>query len=246
MKIRLILLATITMAAMLAAQSGARITGVTTDASGAVLPGVKVTAAVGNETRSITSDDRGRYELNALPAGACRVSASLGGFRTIERNVTLTEGDTYRTDFSMHVGCLDFVDYVYRGLRDVASNADLVAVVRTQGSPRQCTANDGCKCFEQSYLVEEVIGGPVTLTGAAITLEFHYRENLPVSGQQFVGFFQSLGKGRYTATTTSMLAVRGDEVQVGRHYLATPGDLDDLASIADLVLRIRRLRSAKP
>src|SRR4051812_6939471 len=74
----------------------ASITGIVTDQSGAVLPGVAVTAAspsllVGQVTA--VTDATGEYRLSPLPIGTYEVTYSLDGFQSIKReNVRLTAG----------------------------------------------------------------------------------------------------------------------------------------------------------
>src|SRR5438094_3188334 len=66
------------------AQSTAQISGTVKDASGAVLPGVEVTATQ-TETgtaRSTVSNETGVYVLPNLPLGPYKSAASLTGFRT--------------------------------------------------------------------------------------------------------------------------------------------------------------------
>ena len=69
------------------AQATAQITGTVKDSSGAVLPGVDVTATQTdtNFSRSAVSDANGNYILSNLPTGPYRLTASLSGFRTFER-----------------------------------------------------------------------------------------------------------------------------------------------------------------
>jgi outer membrane receptor protein involved in Fe transport len=82
-----ILLGVLTVGVLLSAavfaQSTAEIRGTVEDQSGAVLPGVTVTAV--NELtgleRTTTSDEGGRFILPRLPVGMYRVEASLQGFR---------------------------------------------------------------------------------------------------------------------------------------------------------------------
>ena len=59
-----------------------RITGVVTDATGGILPGVTVTAkAVGTgATRELTTDSAGQYVFANLPPGPYEITANLAGF----------------------------------------------------------------------------------------------------------------------------------------------------------------------
>src|SRR5687767_11312512 len=66
------------------AQSSAQISGTARDQSGAVLPGVELTATQ-TETgilRTTISNETGSYVFSNLPTGPYRLEASLPGFRT--------------------------------------------------------------------------------------------------------------------------------------------------------------------
>lgn len=83
-----------------------RVEGLVTDASGAVLPGVTVTATnVGtNAARSDVTDARGAYSIAALQAGDYLVTADLTGFQRQESRLTLTVSRVARIDFKMRLG----------------------------------------------------------------------------------------------------------------------------------------------
>lgn len=90
-----------------AAQSGlATITGLVSDASGAALPGLTV-SAVNQETNVVytgLTNTAGNYVITALPIGAYVVSASLQGFKGAQSRVTLSAAQTARLDFKLEVG----------------------------------------------------------------------------------------------------------------------------------------------
>src|SRR5438067_10958592 len=73
----------------------ANIEGVIRDPSGAVLPGVTVTATnvqTGNE-RSVVTDSTGVYRAALLPLGTYRIKAELPGFKTVQRTgIALSAG----------------------------------------------------------------------------------------------------------------------------------------------------------
>jgi len=95
-----------------AGQAGnpAGISGVITDSSGAVLPGVTVTAtSPALQIPSVTSvsDERGEYRLSPLPIGVYSVLFELSGFQNLRREgVRLTVGFTARVDVQLNVGAL--------------------------------------------------------------------------------------------------------------------------------------------
>ena len=66
------------------AQPVSQLSGVVRDTTGSALPGVTVsiTGAALVAPRTLVTNERGRYELDALPAGRYLVSASLTGFET--------------------------------------------------------------------------------------------------------------------------------------------------------------------
>jgi outer membrane receptor protein involved in Fe transport len=90
------------------AANPAGITGLVTDNSGAVLPGVTVTAtSPALQVPSVTSvsDTRGEYRLSPLPIGTYTVLFELAGFQNVRREgVRLAVGFTARVDAEMNVG----------------------------------------------------------------------------------------------------------------------------------------------
>ena len=94
-----------------AAQDAAGITGLVTDESGAVLPGVTVTAtspALQVPSVVAVTDEQGDYRLTPLPIGTYTVEYTLSGFQTVRREgVRLTVGFTARIDVPMKVGSLE-------------------------------------------------------------------------------------------------------------------------------------------
>src|SRR6266850_257276 len=90
------------------AGTAAGITGVVADNSGAVLPGVTVTAtSPALQVPSVTSvsDDRGEYRLSPLPIGVYSVLFELAGFQSVRREaLRLTVGFTARVDAQLNLG----------------------------------------------------------------------------------------------------------------------------------------------
>ena len=85
----------------------ATVSGTVTDASGALVAGAKVDVKnVGTGiTKSVTSDNQGRYRVPELIVGDYEVQASQAGFQTIVRKgITLTVGSEAVVDFSLQVG----------------------------------------------------------------------------------------------------------------------------------------------
>src|SRR6185295_14846080 len=85
--------------------SGASIIGQVTDESGAVLPGVTVTAtspALQVPQITAVTNEVGEYRLAPLPIGVFELAFELAGFRPVQRqNVRLTVGFTAKVDVAM-------------------------------------------------------------------------------------------------------------------------------------------------
>jgi hypothetical protein len=84
----------------------ARIEGIVTDNTGAVLPGATVTATntSTNAQRVDVSNEKGAYTLTALPVGPYKVQIDLSGFRPQATNITLAVNQVARMDFKMQLG----------------------------------------------------------------------------------------------------------------------------------------------
>src|SRR5437867_11685711 len=93
--------------APLLAQINAVVGGTVSDASGALIPGVEVSArnvATGIVTTRITNES-GNYDFASLQPGSYTVSASLSGFQTATYNsIQLSQGQQVRLNFSLQVG----------------------------------------------------------------------------------------------------------------------------------------------
>src|SRR5215475_13485232 len=89
------------------AQVNAVVGGIVSDSSGALIPGVEVTArnvATGIVTSRITNE-AGNYDFASLQPGTYTVSAALSGFQTATfNNVQLSQGQQVRLNFTLQVG----------------------------------------------------------------------------------------------------------------------------------------------
>jgi hypothetical protein len=92
------------------AQAVGAVTGVVSDESGAVIPGVTVEATNAGTglVRTAVTDSDGRFDLPQLQPGRYNLKASLSGFRTVDRQaVQVSVDDTTRVDFKMSVGGIE-------------------------------------------------------------------------------------------------------------------------------------------
>src|SRR2546427_6427502 len=85
----------------------AAISGVVRDATGAVLPGVSVTAKHTETglTRTVITNETGDYRMPALPVGAYEVTAELSGFKQqVRRGITLVVAQEAVVNLTLDVG----------------------------------------------------------------------------------------------------------------------------------------------
>jgi hypothetical protein len=89
------------------AQSSASIEGRITDQNGALVPNAEIKAlnqAIAVE-RTTTTDDSGRYQINALPVGEYRIEVRAKGFQTeVLPRILLEVARRVAHDFQLHVG----------------------------------------------------------------------------------------------------------------------------------------------
>src|SRR5688572_18442762 len=117
------------------AQATAQLSGTVTDESGAVLPGVTVSATQTDTgfTRTVVTDDSGAYVMPNLPTGPYRLEVSLQGFRTyVQTGIVLQVAATPVINAALAVGNLEetvsveaaapIVDVRSAGISEVVEN----------------------------------------------------------------------------------------------------------------------------
>ncbi len=121
------------------AQATGQLNGRIADESGAVLPGVTVTATqtATGFVRSVVTDDTGSYVMPNLPTGPYRLEVALQGFRTyVQTGIVLQVGGTPTINAQLAVGNLEetvsveasapIVDVRSAGISDVVDNERIV------------------------------------------------------------------------------------------------------------------------
>src|SRR5260221_437145 len=90
------------------AQTLGTITGEVKDSSGAVVPGVTITAVnkATNATRTASTNAAGLYDFPALQPGVYTVKSELDGFKTVTREAELQVQGTVRVNFTLEVGAI--------------------------------------------------------------------------------------------------------------------------------------------
>src|SRR5438132_13068668 len=168
------------------AQSTAQITGTVKDASGAVLPGVEVTATQ-TETgiaRSTVSNQTGVYVLPNLPLGPYKLEASLTGFRTfVQTGIVLQVNSNPVINVTLEVG-------QKTELVEVQANAALVET-RTVGVGQT---------METQRILELPLNGRnvtelITLGGAAVDVPLYSSSTRSISGQAAISVAGGLASG---------------------------------------------------
>jgi len=91
-----------------AQRTAGTISGTVMDTTGAVLPGVTVTAVCTdtNLTRTVVTDAQGGYTIPDVPGCVYRVTAELAGFKTVSREAPVTANAVAKTDFRLEVGAV--------------------------------------------------------------------------------------------------------------------------------------------
>ena len=91
-----------------AQSAGGNIYGTVTDESGAVLPGATITArsAATNATRTTTSSSQGDFRFLNLDPGNYKVTVTLQGFATVNRELIITTGVNANVTFGLKVASM--------------------------------------------------------------------------------------------------------------------------------------------
>ncbi|MSO30843.1 MAG: carboxypeptidase regulatory-like domain-containing protein [Acidobacteria bacterium] len=121
------------------AQATAQLSGSVKDQSGAVLPGVTVTATQTDTgfTRTVVTDDSGAYVMPNLPTGPYKLDVSLQGFKSyLQTGIVLRVGETPTINAALAVGNLEetvsveaatpLVDVRSAGINEVVENERIV------------------------------------------------------------------------------------------------------------------------
>jgi hypothetical protein len=131
------LLLLVALAFPLAAQTpSGEISGVVTDQTGSVVPGVKVTLTnpATNATREVQTNDSGLYSFPALPPAAYTLKVEKPGFRAVERKgIEVLVGSVNRIDLALEVGEISNVVEIAGGAPVLQSeNASIGTVIENR------------------------------------------------------------------------------------------------------------------
>ena len=214
----------------LARQGGtaATITGQVTDESGAVLPGVTVTAtSPALQVPQITSvtDARGEYRLTPLPIGTYAVTYELSGFVTNRRDeIRLTVGFTARLDVQLGVGAVQETVTVSGSapLVDVASTTTTTQLTRETLELLPTSRNSYNAMMIQTPSARTSVRLDVGGSGFNDSPRFHTMGQLGESWQGVEDIIMQSPASNPSGSYVDYAALEEATVQVMGHSAATP------------------------
>jgi hypothetical protein len=191
-----------------AAQVSASIGGSVSDPTGALIPGVEVTATNVNTGISTTqlTNEAGAYQIPSLQPGTYRLRAALPGFQTATReNIQLSQGQQVRFNFMLQVGTVaTAVEVVADSATALATTTSTVGDVLPDSEVRGlplATRNVIDLAFITAGTVGENFGG------ARMSQINTTRDGLPTGDGRYLDW-----NGAYSGTFTSPDLI--EEVQV--------------------------------
>ena len=127
-------------------RSWGHVVGRVTDASGAVLPGVRVIVTGGGMRRQAVSGADGRFDVSDVPPGSWDMTAELPGFTQGRRRIAVTTPDSVvDASLSLDVGPFCIADYIDVGFDEGVAVSAAILHVRvdkvepTSASKSVCT-----------------------------------------------------------------------------------------------------------
>ncbi len=151
------------------AQATGTITGIVTDESGAVMPGVtvEVTNTATNQARTAVSGPDGFYTVVRLQPGPYSVKGTLAGFKTaIREGLRVEVESTARVDLKMSVGQLEESVHVVGETALVETSSASMGTVIDQKKVEELPLN-GRNFTQLGTLIPGVVAAPAGLGGAA-------------------------------------------------------------------------------
>jgi hypothetical protein len=145
-----------------AQQISGTISGVVKDETGGVLPGVEVTSRnTGTEaTRTVISDDEGRYRLSQLAPGDYELRAELAGFQTaLLQDISLSMAQEAVVGVTLRVGSISEQVVVSADVALVETTSGTVAALVDSQQVRDLPLNG--RDFIQLALLQEGVLAPV-------------------------------------------------------------------------------------
>ena len=133
--VRLAGLAALMAVCVIAAFNTGDVVGVVTDPAGALVPNAKIliVSKETGESRTVNSNDQGRFAVNQLKIGLYELKAEAAGFRAAQTEVVVRSGETNNVTFKMEVGQVTEVITVNDAVTPLdATNAQIQMSVETK------------------------------------------------------------------------------------------------------------------
>ncbi len=145
----------------------ATVQGTVTDMSGAAVPAASVVLknTGTGASRTVNSDEAGRYRVSDLQVGSYDVTASKAGFSTVAHNgITLNVGAEVNVDLSMPVGQQTQTVTVEGQVTQVETTSAAVSTLTDQHQMKDLPLNG--RNFEQLILLAPGVNSVTTFTGS--------------------------------------------------------------------------------
>jgi outer membrane receptor protein involved in Fe transport len=170
---------------VLGQSSLASLQGTITDASGAVVPGVKIVVhnTGTGEERTAQSDSAGVYVIPSLPVGTYQVNVTASGMQSVvANNVVLTVGQVAAQNFALRVASSSSVVEVTSSASTVTSETATVGTTMNESTVQETPLN-GRHFLDMGFLIPGSVTPPQNANLAA-----------PLRGQGFFGFNTAGGR----------------------------------------------------
>lgn len=163
--------------------TAATLSGVVSDASGAVVTDATLTAAnvETNQTQTARTDYDGRYRFPFLPVGPYKLSINASGFHTLTKELTVTVGQSLYLPVKLEVaGVAETVT--------IASDVPTIEIVRSQLSETVRPAEiDSLPLNGRNFLDLAVLVPGVSPTNTGSNQRFAETSGVPGQGISFAG-----------------------------------------------------------
>lgn len=195
------------------------ITGVVTDQNGAVVPSVTVTITNQgtNETRNVTTDSQGRYDVPSISTGVYSIEASGNGFAATKvTDLRLAVGERARADIALSVSGTSVEVQVVDQTRvdtETSTIGDTISSARIEDNPingrdfTQLLATVPGSVQSTNQFQTSINGIPSTFGGASVLVDGVDASRVDVNGTSNV-----LGRVESRVNRVSMDSIQ--EVQV--------------------------------
>jgi len=163
------------------------VTGVVTNAA-TRQPLHGVTVLLDDTTRSVRTDDAGRYRLTGVSAGAHRVTVRYVGYARKTRPVTVSDGETVHLDFALDasVNSLDQVVVTATGAQRVRELGHIVAQINADSLVKAAPITDLSDLLQSRVPGLQVVSGSGSYAGETISLQLRGQSSMALNSAPIV------------------------------------------------------------